>query len=77
VGLPRTGARVPGAFPLPSPWTYFNCLQLSPDWTVDYESYTWKKLDPNDAKTKEMVKEYFLWEGNFDGKKFHSGKIFK
>ncbi len=44
---------------------------------MDYESYTWKKLDPNDAKTKEMVKEYFLWEGNFDGKKFHSGKIFK
>jgi elongation factor 1-gamma len=50
---------------------------LSTDWQVDYESYDWKKLDPNDPKTHTMVKEYFSWEGNFDGKKFNQGKIFK
>lgn len=50
---------------------------LADDWTVDYPSYDWKKLDPNDEKTKTMVKEYFSWEGNFDGKKFNQGKIFK
>lgn len=50
---------------------------LSPDWTIDYESYNWTKLDPNDEKTKKLVKEYFSWEGDFDGKKFNQGKIFK
>lgn len=50
---------------------------LAEDWMVDYQSYDWKKLDPEDAKTKTMVKEYFSWEGNFDGKKFNQGKIFK
>lgn len=50
---------------------------LSDDWKVDYESYTWKKLDPNSEETKTMVKEYFAWEGAFGGKKFNQGKIFK
>lgn len=50
---------------------------MSEDLTIDYESYEWKKLDANDAKTKDLVKEYFSWEGNFDGKKFNQGKIFK
>jgi elongation factor 1-gamma len=52
-------------------------LQLSPDWQVDYECYTWKKLDPDAEATKKLVKEYFAWEGDFDGKKFNQGKIFK
>jgi len=50
---------------------------LSPDWTIDYESYKWTKLDPKDEKTKKMVNEYWAWEGDFDGKKFNQGKIFK
>lgn len=50
---------------------------LSPDWQIDYESYDWKKLDPKDPKTKKLVNEYFAWEGDFDGKKFNQGKIFK
>ncbi|KAH9426785.1 Translation elongation factor [Dermatophagoides pteronyssinus] len=50
---------------------------LSEDWTIDYESYEWKKLNPDDEKTKLMVNEYFSWEGKFDGKKFNQGKIFK
>jgi elongation factor 1-gamma len=52
-------------------------FQLSPDWQVDYESYEWKKLDPNSEEAKKMVNEYFLWEGDFGGKKFNQGKIFK
>ncbi|XP_060553025.1 elongation factor 1-gamma-like [Ruditapes philippinarum] len=53
---------------------------LSPDWQIDYESYKWTKLNPDDEKTKKMVKEYFAWEGDFDGyggKKFNQGKIYK
>ncbi|XP_075597566.1 elongation factor 1-gamma [Balearica regulorum gibbericeps] len=52
---------------------------LSPDWQVDYESYTWRKLDPESAECKTLVKEYFLWEGEFKhvGKPFNQGKIFK
>uniref|UniRef100_A0A8W8I0T1 Elongation factor 1-gamma n=4 Tax=Magallana gigas TaxID=29159 RepID=A0A8W8I0T1_MAGGI len=52
-------------------------FELSPDWQIDYESYSWKKLDPNTEETKNLVKEYFAWEGNFNGKKFNQGKIFK
>ncbi|CAB3397574.1 unnamed protein product [Caenorhabditis bovis] len=50
---------------------------LSADWQVDYESYDWKKLDPKDEATKKEVNEYLLWEGDFGGKKFNQGKIFK
>ncbi|CAK5073017.1 unnamed protein product [Meloidogyne enterolobii] len=52
-------------------------FELCPDWQVDYESYEWKKLDPKDESTKKMVNEYLLWEGDFAGKKFNQGKIFK
>uniref|UniRef100_A0AC34FIC7 Elongation factor 1-gamma n=1 Tax=Panagrolaimus sp. ES5 TaxID=591445 RepID=A0AC34FIC7_9BILA len=50
---------------------------LCPDWTIDYESYTWKKLDPKSEEDKKIVNEYWLWEGDFGGKKFNQGKIFK
>jgi len=47
------------------------------DWTIDYESYSWKKLDPQSDDTKKMVNEYWLWEGDFEGKSFNQGKIYK
>ncbi|KAF7487578.1 Elongation factor 1-gamma [Sarcoptes scabiei] len=50
---------------------------LSDDWTVDYESYDWKKLNPDEESTKKLVEEYFSWSGQFGGKKFNQGKIFK
>ncbi|MBZ3890363.1 Elongation factor 1-gamma [Sciurus carolinensis] len=30
---------------------------LSPDWQVDYESYTWPKLDPGSEETQTLVQE--------------------
>ena len=52
---------------------------LSPDWQVDYESYTWRKLDPGSEETQTLVREYFSWEGTFQhvGKAVNQGKIFK
>ncbi|CAG9788458.1 unnamed protein product [Diatraea saccharalis] len=51
---------------------------LAPDWQVDYESYDWKKLDPNDEQTKTLVKNYFSWTGtDKSGRPFNQGKIFK
>ena len=50
---------------------------LSPDWQIDYESYKWTKLNPDDAATKKMIDEYLLWEGDFGGKKVNQGKVFK
>ncbi|KAJ8911144.1 hypothetical protein NQ315_004434 [Exocentrus adspersus] len=51
---------------------------LSPDWQIDYESYNWKKLDPNTDETKKLVGDYFSWTGtDKDGRKFNQGKIFK
>lgn len=52
-------------------------FELSEDWQIDYESYSWKKLDPNDPETVKLVNEYLRWEGDFGGKKFNQGKIFK
>lgn len=52
-------------------------FKLSDNWQVDYESYSWKKLDPNAPETKKIVDEYLKWEGDFGGKKFNQGKIFK
>ncbi|XP_053735410.1 elongation factor 1-gamma [Synchiropus splendidus] len=54
-------------------------FKLCPDWQIDYESYDWRKLDPNSEECKTKVKEYFAWEGEFKhvGKAFNSGKIFK
>ncbi|CAF4942606.1 unnamed protein product, partial [Rotaria sp. Silwood1] len=42
-------------------------FELSPDWQVDYESYSWKKLSPDDESTKNLVNQYFLWEGEHNG----------
>ena len=50
-------------------------LQLSENLQVDYESYTWRKLDPE--ADRKMINEYLMWEGDFDGKKFNQGKVFK
>jgi elongation factor 1-gamma len=52
-------------------------FNLSSDWQVDYESYKWTKLDASSEETRKMVDEYLRWEGDFGGKKFNQGKIFK
>merc|ERR1712212_152017 len=54
------------------------CFPLNEDWTVDYESYDWKKLDADAPETKKLVDQYFKWTGeDSKGRKFNQGKIFK
>jgi elongation factor 1-gamma len=43
----------------------------------DAEHYNWKKADTNDSATRQLINDYFTWEGSFGGKKFNQGKIFK
>lgn len=51
---------------------------LCTDWTTDYESYEWRKLDPNSEETKKLVDQYFKWIGKDpQGREFNQGKIFK
>jgi len=50
---------------------------LSSDWQVDYDSYKWTRLPIDENKTKELVNQFFLWEGEYNGKRFNQGKIFK
>ncbi|TGZ57376.1 hypothetical protein CRM22_009942 [Opisthorchis felineus] len=50
-------------------------FELHPDLQVDYESYTWRKLDPAADETKALIHDYFLQE--FKDKPFNQGKIFK
>ena len=39
---------------------------------MDYESYSWKKLDPDSDETKELVKLFFLGE---DAEKYNGREI--
>lgn len=50
---------------------------LCPDWTTDYESYEWRKMNPDDENDKKLVRDFFMWEGEVKGMKFNCGKIFK
>jgi elongation factor 1-gamma len=43
----------------------------------DYELYSWKKADPSSEADRKKITEYFNWEGDFDGRKFSQGKVFK
>jgi len=52
-------------------------MQLSEDLQIDYESYSWSKLNADSDETKKLVEEYLCWEGDFGGKKLNQGKIFK
>merc|ERR1711963_755739 len=53
-------------------------FDLSEDLQIDSPSYEWTKLNPDDEKTKTLVKEYFDAQktGHFDGKKMNQAKIF-
>jgi len=45
--------------------------------TDDYENFSWKKADITDASQKELIADYFAWDGKFGGKTFNQGKAFK
>nr|CAX71935.1 eukaryotic translation elongation factor 1 gamma [Schistosoma japonicum] len=50
-------------------------FDLDEDLRIDYESYSWRKLDPNSEETKSLVHDYFTRK--FHDKPFNQGKIFK
>lgn len=54
-------------------------FNLTEDWQVDYESYDWKKLDPESDETKKLVEQFLVQDENlvYKGKKLADGKIFK
>ncbi|XP_064157842.1 elongation factor 1-gamma-like isoform X22 [Anguilla rostrata] len=54
-------------------------FELCEDWKADYESYSWRKLDPGSEETRTLVREYLSWQGDFKhvGKTFNQAKIFK
>jgi len=46
--------------------------------TDDYLNFDWKKLDSADPKTKDLVNDFFAWDGSFGGRSaYNQGKIFK
>jgi len=52
-------------------------FELCNDWQTDYDTYDWKKLDTDNEADRKMITEYFAQEGDFDGKKFYEGKVWK
>ena len=43
----------------------------------DFEVYKWTRVDTNDAAQRELVDDFWAWEGKLEGKKFNEGKVFK
>jgi len=43
----------------------------------DAEHYEWTRVNLADASQKKKLEDYFAWDGEFEGKKFLSGKVFK
>jgi len=44
----------------------------------DCENYDWRRVDTNDAASRELVNDFFAWDGSFTGyPPFNQGKIFK
>ena len=52
-------------------------FQLSEDLSIDSESYSWKKLDPNNEADQALVNKYWSAEDEIDGKRIADGKVFK
>jgi elongation factor 1-gamma len=43
----------------------------------DAEHYNWRKADTNDPATRELINDFWAWDGSFGGRKFNQGKAFK
>jgi len=43
----------------------------------DYEHYNWTPVNLDDESQKKLIADYFAWEGEFGGKKYNQGKVFK
>jgi elongation factor 1-gamma len=43
----------------------------------DYEHFNWRKADTEDVATRELINDYWAWDGSFNGKKFQQGKAYK
>ncbi|XP_068682643.1 elongation factor 1-gamma-A-like [Montipora foliosa] len=52
-------------------------FDLNEDWAIDSPSYKFTKLDVDNPEHKKLINEYLLQEGEFGGKTFNQGKIFK
>merc|ERR1712088_1299752 len=53
-------------------------FDLCEDWAIDSGSYDWKKLDPKSEECKNLITQYWKWEGtDLEGRKFNQGKILK
>uniref|UniRef100_A0A5K3ENB6 EF-1-gamma C-terminal domain-containing protein n=1 Tax=Mesocestoides corti TaxID=53468 RepID=A0A5K3ENB6_MESCO len=52
-------------------------FDLSPDLQVDYESYTWTKLDPEAPDTRARIAPYFCRSDRCDGKEVAETCVFK
>jgi len=50
---------------------------LCPDWTTDYESFSWRKLSVDSEDDRKFINQVFSWEGDLNGKNYADGKIFK
>lgn len=45
--------------------------------TDDSEHYEWRRVDINNSADKALVEDFWAWDGNFGGRSFNQGKIFK
>jgi len=54
-------------------------FDLNDSWNIDAPSYSWRKMDINNAEDKKIINDYLMWDENMthNGLKLEDGEIFK
>lgn len=52
-------------------------FELSEDLQIDYESYTWKKLDIKNSNDLKIIRDHWKGEGTYHNRECNDGLIFK
>ncbi|KAJ8045178.1 Elongation factor 1-gamma [Holothuria leucospilota] len=50
---------------------------LDTNWTIDYDVYSWRKMDLDDEAEKKLIETHLLQDGDFGGKECADAKTFK
>jgi len=74
--------KTPSGFEIEGLWCWRGqdlAFELCDDWKVDYETYSWEKLDNNADSTKKLTKDFFVLLNDMyiDGKEVITHSVYK
>jgi len=74
--------KTPSGFEIEGLWCWRGqdlAFELCDDWKVDYETYSWEKLDNNAESTKKLTKDFLVLLNDMyiDGKEVITHSVYK